>query len=177
MGAVSKRLVSLSGPDSVYGIIPEALMKFEQRRVTTSGTSTPQTSSNDSRSEPRSLPAVEEYGHTEVVKTMHERKHKMAHRANAFVALPGGYGTMEELFEVITWNQLGIHDRPIVLFNVDGFYDGILRWIEDAIEKGFVRDSLRGIVVEARTAEEVVERIKEYQAPGGRLDLKWESDK
>ncbi|KAI5803114.1 hypothetical protein EDC01DRAFT_763866 [Geopyxis carbonaria] len=155
MGTIASTLVSLSGPESVTGIIPRALIKFEQAGE---------------------IPPHSTYGTTTVVADMHARKAQMAQRSQAFVALPGGFGTMEELFEVVTWSQLGIHGCPVVLFNVGGFYDGLLMWMDTAVREGFVRGDLRGIVVEAKTAEEVAERIREYVPPSGRMDLNWASE-
>ncbi|TGZ85531.1 hypothetical protein EX30DRAFT_361358 [Ascodesmis nigricans] len=152
MGTVSKTLVKLSGPEAVHGIIPRALIRFEQN-------GTP--------------PPVGEFGRTTVVPDMHTRKGMMAREADAFVALPGGFGTLEELMEIITWNQLGIHACPIVVYNVDGFWDGILEWAEKAVEKGFVKPSMRGVLVEAKTAEEVLEKIRTYKVVEGRLNLDW----
>jgi uncharacterized protein (TIGR00730 family) len=85
-----------------------------------------------------------EVGHTGltrqfIVKDMHERKAMMAQLSDAFIAMPGGLGTLEELFEMLTWSQLGIHAKPIGLLNVDGFYDGLVSFIEHAKGQGFVR--------------------------------------
>jgi uncharacterized protein (TIGR00730 family) len=73
-----------------------------------------------------------------VVPTMHVRKQMMAERAHAFVAMPGGIGTLEELYEVWTWRQLGYHDQPIGLLNVDGYYDALLRFMEHSVQEGFL---------------------------------------
>jgi uncharacterized protein (TIGR00730 family) len=73
-----------------------------------------------------------------VVKTMHERKHLMAERADAFIALPGGIGTLEELYEVWSWQQLGYHDKPVALLNVAGYYDALLAFMRVSHERGFV---------------------------------------
>src|SRR5947199_695253 len=78
-----------------------------------------------------------------VVGTMHERKALMADRADAFVALPGGFGTCEEFFEVLTWGQLGIHDKPIGVLNVAGFFDPLLAWVERSLAEGFLRPEHR----------------------------------
>jgi uncharacterized protein (TIGR00730 family) len=75
-----------------------------------------------------------------VVDTMHQRKQMMAERADAFVALPGGIGTFEELFEVWTWNQLGYHDKPLGLLNVAGYYDALLAFMRQSVEQGFLSD-------------------------------------
>lgn len=164
MGEIAKTLVSLSGPSSVHGIIPDALIKFEQQ-------------GRDS-GKPSAIDASM-YGRTTVVKDMHSRKHMMAKcvmeggTGSGFVALSGGYGTMEELMEMVTWNQLGIHRLGVVVFNVDGFYDGLLTWVKSAVKGGFVSEANRGIMVEALTAETVVKALKEYKISEGRFKLDW----
>ena len=75
-----------------------------------------------------------------VVETMHERKRMMAERSDAFLALPGGIGTLEELFEVWTWRQLGYHDKPVGLLNVDGYYDALLAFLATSVRQGFMQD-------------------------------------
>ncbi|KXZ73203.1 LOG family protein ORF6 in fasciation locus [Acinetobacter venetianus] len=72
-----------------------------------------------------------------VVNDMHERKTKMAELADAFIALPGGAGTLEEIFEQWTWSQLGIHQKPCAFLNIDGFYDGLIQTIQDSVNRGF----------------------------------------
>jgi len=158
MGEVARNLVALSGPHSVHGIIPEALMSVERTR-------TPLTANRDDRNAA--------YGRLTVVNDMHTRKAMMAEEAGAFVALPGGFGTMEELMEIITWNYLGIHDKPIVLFNVDGYYDDLMKWVKNAVEEEFVDRGNKDIVVEAKTAEEVIEKIKGYKTGTQRHKLDW----
>jgi uncharacterized protein (TIGR00730 family) len=91
---------------------------------------------------PRALEA-KELAHTrvtrlEVVDSMHQRKARMAQLADAFVALPGGYGTLDELFEVLTWAQLGIHAKPVGLLNMNGFFDPLLGWVRHASSEGFI---------------------------------------
>ncbi|KAK7423052.1 hypothetical protein QQZ08_009219 [Neonectria magnoliae] len=152
MGNLAKNLVQLSGPEAVHGVIPEALIRTERGVV---------------------KPEVVEYGKTTVVHSMHERKAFMASEADAFVALPGGYGTVEELFEVVTWNQLGIHDRPIVLFNINGFFDHMLAWVENSVEEGFISRGTASIISVANTAEEVLDKILEYKLAAGRHLLDW----
>ena len=75
--------------------------------------------------------------------------------------------------EVTTWNQLGIHARPVVLYNVEGYWNGLLQWVDNAVSSGFVAESNAGIMVEARTSEEVVERLRNYQTATGRFKLQW----
>ncbi len=82
-----------------------------------------------------------------VVQTMHERKRLMAERADAFLALPGGIGTMEEFFEIWTWRQLGHHDKPVGLLNQDGYYDALLQFMQDGVRGGFMdAGQLRSVV-------------------------------
>jgi uncharacterized protein (TIGR00730 family) len=110
MGAVADAALAAGG--SVVGVIPQALMERE----------------------------VGHRGLTElhVVQTMHERKQLMAERADAFVALPGGIGTLEEIYEVWSWQQLGYHDKPVALLNVAGYYDALLEFMRVSHERGFV---------------------------------------
>lgn len=153
MGTVARSTKANGG--EVKGIIPRALIEREQESKT---------------------PDPEIFGETIVVQDMHSRKRLMAQSSSAFVAMPGGYGTAEELFEIITWNQLGIHSLPIVIFNVDGFYDGLTNWINNAVESGFISRDNRKIIVEATSAEEVIEKIENYVVPEGRLNLNWDSE-
>jgi uncharacterized protein (TIGR00730 family) len=80
---------------------------------------------------------------------------------------------MEELMEVVTWNQLGIHARGVVLYNVEGYWDGILSWVKTAVSSGFVSESNKNIMVEARTGAEVVDFLRDYQNAEGRFKLQW----
>ena len=81
-----------------------------------------------------------------VVTTMHERKAMMAERSNAFIAIPGGIGTFEELYEIWTWRQLGYHDKPIGILNADGYYDGMLQFLQQCVDKGFMDAWQMGLV-------------------------------
>ena len=91
-----------------------------------------------------------------VVRTMHERKAAMADSADAFIALPGGFGTMDEFMEIVTWAQLGIHSKPCVMVNVAGYYDALLRFMDVAVEEGFIRAENRALVRVARDAAEAL---------------------
>lgn len=169
MGELAKTLVSLSGPQAVHGVIPEALLVYE-RNGRENGSGGPQVTIDENV-----------YGRTTVVQDMHTRKQLMAKQViesghgGGFVALSGGYGTMEELMEVVTWNQLGIHARGVVVYNVEGYYDGLLNWVKTAVKSGFVSEGNSGIMVEAKTGEEVVARLKGYTNAEGRFKLDWES--
>jgi uncharacterized protein (TIGR00730 family) len=110
MGTVAQATLAAGG--RVVGVIPKALVEKEW--------------ANHSCTE------------LHVVDTMHERKRLMAERADAFLALPGGIGTFEEFFEVWTWRQLGYHDKPVGLLNLDGYYDGLLQFLRHAVEQQFM---------------------------------------
>ena len=90
---------------------------------------------------------------------MHERKAVMAELADAFVALPGGLGTLEELFEVLTWAQLGLHAKPCGLLNVCGYFDGLLAFLDRAVDERFVRSEHRALLITASSPEELFARL------------------
>lgn len=134
MGLISQTVYD--GGCHVLGVIPKALMPLEI-----------------------SGPSV---GEVRTVTDMHERKALMAQEADAFIALPGGYGTMEELLEIITWAQLGIHRKPVGLLNVDGYYNALLALFDNGVEEGFIKTGARHIVLSAPTAKELVEKMEQY---------------
>ncbi|XAR63451.1 hypothetical protein NMG60_11023390 [Bertholletia excelsa] len=135
MGLISKTV--FEGGCRVLGVIPRALMPHE-----ISG---------------------ETIGELKIVSDMHQRKSEMSKHAEAFIALPGGYGTMEELMEIIAWSQLGIHEKPQVgLLNVDGYYNSLLALFDKGVEEGFIEGPARHIVVSADTAEELINKMEEY---------------
>jgi uncharacterized protein (TIGR00730 family) len=94
-----------------------------------------------------------------LVATMHERKALMADRSGAFIALPGGFGTADELFEILTWAQLGIHAKPIGLVNVAGYFDPLLAWLDRAVADGLLRPAHRDLLLVAEQPEEVLEAV------------------
>lgn len=102
-----------------------------------------------------------------IVATMHERKAMMAALSDGFVALPGGFGTLEELCEMITWTQLGIHAKPVVLVNVDGFFDALLAQFDRAVDDHLLRIENRREVVGVATAAEALDRIASWTPPDG----------
>lgn len=134
MGLISKTVYD--GGCDVLGVIPTALMPLE-----ISGQSV---------------------GEVKVVADMHERKAEMARQSDAFIALPGGYGTMEETLEMITWSQLGIHNKPVGLLNVDGYYNPLLAIFDNGVEEGFIKPSARHIVVSAPNAKELLIKMEQY---------------
>ncbi len=99
------------------------------------------------------------------VDDMHTRKALMAELSDAFIALPGGYGTFEELFEIITWAQLGIHEKNIGLLNVAGFFDPLVRMIDHAIQEGFIKPKHRELIVVEERPDALLERLVEHQMP------------
>lgn len=132
MGAVAD--AALEGGGAVVGVIPDVLMERElgHARLT----------------------------ELHVVRTMHERKALMASRADAFVALPGGFGTLDEFIEILTWAQLRIHTKPCVLVNVLGYYDGLLEFLKTAVARGFLKGENFELIRVARDAEEALEMVE-----------------
>jgi uncharacterized protein (TIGR00730 family) len=170
MGEIAKTLVSINGPKSVHGIIPEALVKYERD-------GTYQTVTSDGKV----VPDEATYGRTTIVKDMHTRKKLMAEEVFAggpgsgFIGLSGGFGTMEEIFETTTWNQLGIHDKGICLLNINGYWDGILQWLDKSVQEGFVKEANKHILVTASTAEGAIKALREYRVSEATFKLEWAS--
>lgn len=100
-----------------------------------------------------------------LVETMHERKLKMAELSDASISLPGGFGTMEEFFEVLTWAQLGLHTKPVGLLNINGFYEPLYALFERMQQEQFLKPENRQLVLMAETPEELLERFESYEAP------------
>jgi uncharacterized protein (TIGR00730 family) len=100
-----------------------------------------------------------------VVETMHERKAAMADLAQAFIALPGGFGTLEELFEILTWSQIGLHTKPVGLLNVGGYFDPLLAFIEHMRAEGFIYDEHRGLLACEAEAEALLRRLEDFRPP------------
>ncbi len=128
---------ALSAGGRVIGVIPEDLLRRE----------------------------IAHRGVTElhVVKTMHERKALMAERSDAFAALPGGFGTLDELCEMVTWGQLGHHVKPCGLLNLRGYYDGLLAQVNRAVEEGFTKPEHRTMLRVADTPEALLEALRSYR--------------
>lgn len=95
-----------------------------------------------------------------VVETMHERKALMAERADAYVALPGGLGTLDEFFEILTWSQLGLHSKPCGLYNVSGYFDTLLQFIDHSVNERFVHAAHQETIVVARHSEELLDGLR-----------------
>ena len=100
--------------------------------------------------------------HLHIVETMHERKALMADLADAFIALPGGFGTADELFEILTWAQLGIHQKPVGLVNIAGFFDPLLAWLDRTVADGFLKPNHRRLLIDAATVTEVLDKLGRF---------------
>lgn len=137
MGALADSVLEYGG--KICGVIPEKLKDKEL--------------------------AHESLTELKVVKDMHERKAAMAELADAFVALPGGLGTLEEIFEVWTWGQLGFHDKPCAFYNVNGFYDKLLDMIKTMSKEGFLKEEHIDMLVQTDNKEELLTALKNYKAP------------
>lgn len=137
MGAVADHVLRLGG--KVIGVIPEALMHKE----------------------------VVHFQLTElhVTQSMHERKMLMAELSDGFIALPGGLGTLEELFEIWAWAQLGFHGKPCGLLNVAGYYDPLIEFLDHAVTEQFVRSSQRAMLIVESQPEILLGGFGDYQAP------------
>lgn len=100
-----------------------------------------------------------------LVETMHERKTKMNELSDGVITLPGGYGTLEELFEMMTWAQLGLHQKPVAVLNINGFYDNLLQMIQTMVDKGFVKEINQKMLIVDDQIDSLLNKIRNYQAP------------
>jgi uncharacterized protein (TIGR00730 family) len=110
--------------------------------------------------------AHEHLSELRVVLTMHQRKAQMADLADGFLALPGAFGTADELFEILTWAQLGLHAKPIGLLNVAGYFDPLLAWLDHAVREGFLRSAHRRLLLEKEDPERLLDRLEQYRPAG-----------
>lgn len=137
MGQVADTVLEHSG--EVVGVIPEFMLDYEI--------------------------AHSQLTELHIVKTMHERKALMAERANAFIALPGGLGTFEEILEIATWGQLNQHQKPMIIYNVNRFYDALIAQLDHAVEEGFLPPQHRAKVIICDTLEQISSVIKNLSTP------------
>lgn len=105
-----------------------------------------------------------------IVDSMHERKTKMNDLCDGVISIPGGLGTLEEFFEMMTWAQLGLHQKPIGILNVDGYYDSLIVMIQNMVEKGFVKGTDQNLFVVSNTVDVLLKKMKNYVAPP---TIKW----
>ena len=108
---------------------------------------------------------VEHTGVTEMfyTETMHERKMKMFEISDGAIAMPGGFGTLDELFELCTWAQLGLHEKPLGLLNILSFYDSLIEFLGRAVTDEFLKQENRGLILDAREPKELLEKMRNYQ--------------
>ena len=137
MGQVADAMISHGG--EAVGVIPEFMLDYEI--------------------------AHHQLTELHVVQTMHERKALMAERASAFVALPGGLGTFEEILEVATWGQLNQHQKPMMIYNVNGFYDALITQLDHAVEEGFLPPQHRAKLIVCNHAEQIYSAIANLGSP------------
>ncbi len=142
MGSIANSVLAAGG--SVIGVLPVGLFRTE----------------------------VPHDGLTQLIEvsSLHERKAKMAEISDAFIALPGGLGTLEELFEILTWAQLGLHKNPVGILNVNGFYDKMLDYLDHAVAEKFIRLQHREMIVVDADIESMFEKFSQYEPPIGQ---KW----
>lgn len=100
-----------------------------------------------------------------LVETMHERKTKMNELCDGVIALPGGFGTLEEFFEMLTWAQLGLHKKPIAILNIDGFYDALIIFVNTMVDKGFLKEVNQQMLLVSDNIDELLEKMSNYIAP------------
>lgn len=137
MGALADAVLEYGG--AVTGIIPEDLMSKEvaHSRIT----------------------------ELKVVASMHERKAAMAEISDGFIALPGGIGTFEELFEILTWAQLGFHRKPVGLLNLNGYFDSLIRFLDHAVDEQFLQSYHRSMLIVESEPDRILERFSTYRSP------------
>ena len=100
-----------------------------------------------------------------LVESMHERKTKMNDLCDGVIALPGGFGTLEELFEMLTWAQLGLHKKPIAILNINGFYDSLIQLTEVMVEKGLLKEVNQQMLLVSHTIDDLLDKMNNYKAP------------
>lgn len=137
MGAVADGVLNKNG--KVIGVLPDFLMKKEI--------------AHDNLTE------------LIIVKSMHERKTKMNELSDGVIALPGGFGTLEEFFEMLTWAQLGLHKKPIGILNIDGFYDLLLEFILKMVNEGFLKEINQQMIIVSTDSQDLLLKMKNYVAP------------
>lgn len=137
MGAVADGVLSEGG--KVTGILPEFLKSKE----------------------------IAHKGLTEliVVESMHERKTRMSDLCDGVIALPGGFGTLEEFFEMLTWGQLGLHTKPVAILNIDGFYDSLNNLVQTMVDKGFLKEANQQMLLISDDIDDLIDKMNNYVAP------------
>lgn len=165
MGEVARSALSSDG--KVTGIIPRAMVGVGEK--------------GRCNGEKAAQSDIDQYPnlHTIVVESMHERKLAMAERSSSFIALPGGFGTLEELLEVTTWSQLNVHAKGVVAINVEGFYEPLKQFIRTAVDAGFINSKNAGLIQFVDRPEDgdwgraALEACRRYEPTGEEYGFKW----
>lgn len=185
MGEIAKTLVSLSGPKAVHGVIPRAMVQAAASNGVDSDEAASATAGGKAAERVVSAPLdgneipESTFGLTTIVPDMHTRKRLMANKVleggpgSGFVALAGGFGTIEEVMEMTTWNQLGIHHVGVVLLNINGYWDGLLSWVRTAVQQGFINGENGSILTEVHDVKDVWPNLVEYRCSSDRYQLHW----
>lgn len=149
MGVLANSMLGAGG--SVIGVLPRGLFRNE----------------------------VPHNGLTELIEvnSLHERKAKMAEISNGFIALPGGLGTLEELFEILTWLQLGLHKNPVGILNIDGFYNKLLEFLDHAVAEKFIHPQHKEMIIVEGDLEKMLDKLEHFRAPGVEKWIDLESQK
>lgn len=142
MGILADTVLSLGG--EVYGVMPRSMVEREIAH--------------------RGLTQLD------IVETMHERKARMAALSDGFLVLPGAFGTLDEMFEILTWAQLRIHSKPVAMLNLDGFYDALLEFLDRSVAEGFLKQSNRDLFLVGSDVGALLDRMHGYSP---RIDEKW----
>ncbi|KAI7901501.1 uncharacterized protein BX663DRAFT_437308 [Cokeromyces recurvatus] len=146
MGAIAKEVLNNGGKG--IAIVPEPLYKYSSKQIC----------------------------ETIIVPDMHARKKRMEEECDAFIVLPGGYGTMEEMLEMITWSQLNIHSKPIILLNTKNYFKLFVDWIQLSVQENFIHPENRNIFVLCDSTKDIITKLEEYKAPDSRYGIDWSSN-
>lgn len=145
MGAIADRMLNHKG--HVIGVMPQSLIDVELAH-----------------------PSLTEL---HIVNSMHERKELISEIADGFIMLPGGSGSLDEFFEMFTWAQLGYHSKPCGILNVNGYYDHLLKFLDNAVQQGFLKQVYRDMIIVDSSPQNIINSFMNYQAP---LDIKWRTN-
>ena len=176
MGELARTLVGLSGKDSVQGVIPSSMLHLERPGIDSTDRKLPRNwnrrmglmgdATNKKVNEGEAQNLEDEYGRVTIVRDLQTRKKEMMELVkeggpgSGFVGLSGGFGTIDEIMEAVSWRVMGVHSCGIVLYNVDGFWDGIMAWIEKSVEQGFIKGKGRNMLVQRADVEEVIDALR-----------------
>ncbi|CAG9979517.1 unnamed protein product [Clonostachys byssicola] len=168
MGELAKTLVSLSGPDAVYGYVPQGMVQLDKDRqgskvITSSVTGKIERVIVDEQT------MDPEFGRVLLVPDLHTRKKAMAQKVleggpgSGFIALAGGFGTLEEVLEIATWYQMKIHRQGVVLLNINNYWDHVVAWVKNTTEEGFLSRASAGIIMNTAEVRSALELLRDFE--------------